>query len=568
MDIAAQSDRRNRVYRIHREAYRDQFSRDPDFTNVGSEEDRTIRSREILCHGLAFLAGDEHDIRLANTLIRGTPKVNNHFNPIIAAEILLRYQDVLEPSTKEALTAIINDGLPEAIDASLAVTGVHNFSMMRAFLFLAASQLLETYRVSYELHSIPEVYNRMRLRRFGMNVLRLLELQLERTDLCNEFNSPTYSPISLWAAAEIVNLIDYPPACEAARRIEGRLWHELLAFHHPLLKQLSGPHSRGYAVDLVGHASGWKLLCAFLGLDGDTSVADLLYPPLPGQIIHCGDISFQRCIACWSIQADYHLPEDALAEFNRREYPYSFSGDYEVPGQGFKRSNGKVILNVEGDFVQPDGEGTASCYQSRAFSVGTMTEPVYRQYQPCQIIYKLKDTTLPLGGTRSITTTMFTRDPFGSGADVAGNDDLAPFIPNNGKFEISRDGPEIEGSVRPAHWSPYCDSGEGCDEISLNFLISEHLPLNTPVEMISLDGRPYDGGTLKTRSNEAVLVLMDGAVEVTWTITSREECEFSIVRQRGFLRCAATLYQGDPVMFTPEELDRMRLAFSIRIEER
>ena len=566
MDIAAQSDRRNRVYRIHREAYRDQFSRDPDFTNVGSEEDRTIRSREILCHGLAFLAGDEHDIRLANTLIRGTPKVNNHFNPIIAAEILLRYQDVLEPSTKEALTAIINDGLPEAIDASLAVTGVHNFSMMRAFLFMAASQLLETYRVSYELHSIPEVYNRMRLRRFGMNVLRLLELQLERTDLCNEFNSPTYSPISLWAAAEIVNLIDYPPACEAARRIEGRLWRELLAFHHPLLKQLSGPYSRAYTVDMVGHASSWKLLCGFLGLDGDVSVAELLYPPAPGQIIHCGDLAFQRCMACWSIRADYHPPEDALTEFNRREYPYTYSGSYEVHGQGFKRSNGKVVLNVEGDFMQQDGRGVASCYQSEVFSVGTMTEPVYRQ--SCQIIYQLSDTTRPLGGTRSITTAMFTRDPFGGGNDVVGDDELPHFLPNNGRFEISHNGPEIEGSVKPEHWAPYCDSAAGCDEISLNFLISEHLPLNTPVEMICLDSRPYDGGTLRTRAKEATFVLIDGAVKVTWAVTSCEDTEFCVLRQKGFLRCAAIMHRGDPVMFTPDELDRMRLTFSIRVEER
>ena len=567
-DLATQSDRRNQVYRIHREAYRDQFSQDPNFTNVGSEKDRIDRSRELLCHSLPFLAGDEHDIHLANTLIQGVPKVNNHFNPIIAAEICLRYQDVLEPSTKEALTEIVNDGLPEAIDASLAASGVHNFSMMRAFLFMAASQLLEMYRVPYDLQSIPEVYNRMRLRRFGMNILRLLELQLDRTDLASEFNSPTYSPISLWAAAEIVNLVDYPPACEAAQRIESRLWRELLAFHHPVLNQLSGPHSRGYTVDMVGHASSWKLLCGFLGLDGDTSVADLLYPPVPGQIIHCGDLSFQRCMACWSIRADYHPPEDALTEFNRRKFPYRFSGSYETAGQGFKRSDGKVFTNVEGDFLQQDARGIASCYQSEVFSVGTMTEPVYRQCQPCQIIYRLNDTALPLGGTRSITAAMFTQDPFGSGTDGVGEDALPHFIPNNGRFEISQNGPEIEGSAKPEHWAPYCDSAAGCDEISLNFLISEHLPLNTPVEMISLDGRPHDGGTLKTRSKEATIVLMDGAVNVTWAITSREASEFCISRQRGFLRCAVIMYRGEAVMFTPEELDRMRLTFSIRIEER
>jgi len=82
-DINIPSDRRNQIYQLHREAYRDQFSQDPSFIDAGSEESRIICSREILWHSLPFLAGNEFDIGLANTMIRAMPKLNNHLNPNI-----------------------------------------------------------------------------------------------------------------------------------------------------------------------------------------------------------------------------------------------------------------------------------------------------------------------------------------------------------------------------------------------------------------------------------------------------------------------------------------------------
>ena len=86
--------------------------------------------------------------------------------------------------------------------------------------FATASQVLDLYEVPYIHKSIPEVYNRYRLRQFGRNVLVLMEKQLERTRLAEEYNTTNYSPITLMAISEISRWIQDKQSVDAAARIE------------------------------------------------------------------------------------------------------------------------------------------------------------------------------------------------------------------------------------------------------------------------------------------------------------------------------------------------------------
>ena len=569
-----QSRRRSGIFKVHRDWHRDNFGIDGSWKGPFTRNGVT-HAREWLWHATAFLAGDEVDVKLGNIIIRATPNVPNHFSSLIGIHLLLRYPDRLENESASHLRTIIFDGIAENVDFSLGITGLNNFSAMRAMFFLGASQLFETYEVPYKMRSpVPEVYNCVRLRKFGVNLLRLIEAQLDRTDLAEEFNSPTYSPLSLLAVAEIVNLIDYTPAVEAAVRIERRLWQELLAFHHPRLYHASGPYSRAYTVDSVGHASCWKILCAFLGLDGDTTVEQLLYPSQRGQVIHHdGDIPFQQCETCWHILGEYHIPDDILEEFNTRAFPYSYQGSYEWPGYGFKTSDGRVILNVEGDFCTPGGKGLAKCYQTENFSIGSMSESYFGHNHACQVVYRLVEDDRPLGSTRSVTVNMFTQAQPEYVTNELGDKVPPVLLPNNGRFLTKQEKNTVNGTVQLYHWAIHYFKQDllqkeiGCDEISFNLLVSEHLPPDIPVEQVSLNGELFSGKPLKTKGKEAKFLIEDGKVRITCYVKV-DNAEFRVYRHGGFLRCAAFLYEGQAKMFTPEQLEQFAVEFSLTVENR
>jgi len=523
-----QNERRANLYALHRQWHRDNFDENGAWIGKNPRNPEGD-SREWLWHALAFLAGDEADIKLGNTILAATPNVANHFNGVSAAMVLLRYGELLRDETRQHLMSIVCDCHAEARDFAFAVNGVNNFASMWAFYHLAASQILETYVPAYPHQSIPEVYNKYRMRQFGLNVLRLMEAQLDRTCLASEFNSPTYSPISLLHMAEIVNLVNYEPAQQIAARIEAQLWRELLGFHHPILRHVSGPHSRAYTVDTVGHASGFKVLCAFLGLDGDTTVADLIYPPQEGQVIHDhgADPTHQQAFAVWLARGDYHIPAETLDAFRERTFPYTFQGTHEWPGKGYRRPDGSLILNVDGEDSTPSGTGTACCYQEETFALGSMAETYTPANHACHAVYCLDDPPLPpLGGTRTATVVMF-HEP------VLDDNVLPVHLPNVGHFLTTQENARVSGTVKSHPWVFENDA----PQVSANLLISEHLPLDTPVRRAQLNDIAFADSPIETIGRSARFVIDDGSVRITWAVQTECEAVFGVLRQAGFLRC-------------------------------
>jgi hypothetical protein len=401
-----QTDRRRQIYAVHRDIHRGHFDAEGRWTGPFSR-DAVSESREWLWHAFAFLEGDEEDVRLGNTIVAATPNTANHFNSLSAAQLMLHYADRLDERAKVHLDRLMQDGFAESVDFSLAAFGVNNFTCLRALFFLAASQFMELYEVPYVHKSIPEVYNKFRIRQFGRNILVLLENQLSRVRLSEEFNSPNYSALSIAAISEIVNWIDDDEARAAAVRIERRLWEELLGFHHPRLFVPSAPFSRAYMADTVAHGSLLTMVRTFLGIDGERRVEDLIYPPVAGQVVlPGGDVPHNQCICCWLIRPEYHVPADVLKNFREREFPYTLHASYLWSGQGYQRPDGSVVRNVEGDWRTSGGQGLATCYQDETFSIGSSSESQAAQGHSCEVAYSLVDAVPGLGAVRTASMTM------------------------------------------------------------------------------------------------------------------------------------------------------------------
>lgn len=568
MTPGEQASRRSAIYALHRDTHRENFSDEGHW--IGSfPRDDVGSSREWLWHSFAFMEGDDADQRLGNAIIAATPNLANHFNSLGAAQVWIHYEDRLVDAARDHLRTLINDGFAESIDFSFGASGVNNFTSMRAFFFLAAARLMEMYEVPYVHKSIPEVYNRFRIRKFGINLLRLLDAQLQRTRLAEEFNSPNYSPLTLMGIASIVCWEEDEEIRAIAERIERRLWEELLAFNHPRLRQQSGPFSRGYLADTVGHASNWRVVSTFLGLGGSDTVEDLLYRPVPGQVILPNlDHGHVQCMACWLLRPDYHPPADVLAAWSERTFPYAYEADFAWSGTGFKRSDGKVVLNVEGDYRTPGGQGTARCFQAESFALGSMSETHTAQNHACRVVYRHHDGDERLGTCRAATLTYLAHPPPDFIPGPGGERAYPNLVPNDGRFFQSQEKATVTGRVMPHHWFFYQPSPDDPGELSLSLMCSEHLPVDTPLESVRVNGERFDTEPLELESADGVFEIADGAIEIHLRVRCPVAARFRVERVCGFVRCAAILYTGALPALERDQLDRYAVEFELRVTPR
>ncbi len=529
------------------------------------------RSRELLWHAFAFLDGgsdgEGEDVALANRVIAQFPDVANHFNPVTAAALLLNERDRLTEDAANVLRGIVAHRCAEAIDYGLAVTGVTNFSSMFAFLLVAASELIDTYPPAFDDAAIPEAYNRTRLQRCGLNMLQLMHLQLQRDGQSQEFNSPTYSPITLWGLAQIVRWTTCNDTRALALELEHCVWSELLALHHPRLQRSAGPHSRAYLVDHVGHGTNWKILCAALGIDTDRTAIEWLYDPRPGDITS-GDRTFRQAIACWLLRADYHVPHDVLNDLQQRVFPYQYTADYQWAGKGFRAADGRVILNVDGDQMTPGGRGTVYCYQAAAHALASMNATYTPLNQPCALTYALDDSNHHTNQVRRATLVMLT-EPLASAVDVVA-------LRNHGAFELQQESGMVRGRVHPYAWLPMTITRTTATtktaaaartddpiDISLDLLFSEH---GVPhVAEAQIDDTNFNGDRIQTRGRRGRFVIRDGAVAIVWSICVANDATFVIHREHGWLRCSVVLYHGQLADLQQDDLVALHVDFELMV---
>lgn len=116
-----------------------------------------------------------------------------------------------------------------------------NIAIMGTYVTIAAGQILED-------ATLLE-YGRDRLRRF-------VEFTREFGGF-PEYNSPTYTIISIIEASRMFQVFTDPADLELAREIHEMLWEEVATHWHAPSRQWAGPHSRSYSTLLTSGALGF-----------------------------------------------------------------------------------------------------------------------------------------------------------------------------------------------------------------------------------------------------------------------------------------------------------------------
>ncbi len=287
----------------------------------------------------------------------------NIFTTNIAISLLAQESDHLEPDVYSELSAIAREGLgfkPGNRQPDFQFQGFNDNMPAKATMGLI---------LGGELLGLPDAVE------YGIWNLKQLRAMLTRRGINSEFNSPTYSPLSIRAISEIAEFTCNEEARELALNIEARLWIDLAARFHPELGVLCGPGSRCYTADNVAQLTCAAMLFWFVLGDRATPSPMRLFDPECDLVLHhCGSLTFNVAQASYLATGHYHIPDAAWQLLERKPYPFRARATFESGHRSptFPALPGSIDTYMEPDFgigcaSSPYSEGMVNsgslCYQ-------------------------------------------------------------------------------------------------------------------------------------------------------------------------------------------------------------
>ena len=516
---------------------------------VGDFPMTDTRSRLWYC--LDLLAhGDPKYQALAQNVILKTWVDHNHFEPFAAVELLLRFPDKLTAKAAAWLREICAQHYINSLEVRAGGPGTNNFTCMTTWFLLAASQVLDGYKWDHPLASIPEVYTRERMQAVGMNALAALCYWAEHQAVLDEWNSPTYTPISAWCMAKIVELVDQPRAREMALQFELNVWRQILALYHPHLGVSCGPYARAYRQDMLGGASQMRALLSYVGISPDKSIVGLLEDSSLAGVKPDPDAAFRYAGFCWEVANKYHVPVDALEELKNRTYPHRFSAPISWASFGYVDPKTHKYISVQGDLL-PAGEGEIVQVQQATWALGWRTAATMGHSFPIHLQYGVKPRVRTLRDLRSVTAAVaFQGAPQEWMEDWRGERVEYPNFNNEGDVQVTEEGEGLSFTARPFPQLSVLAS----NELSINSFIP--VPF-CEVDEVTLDGDKFSGEPISKQAKQAVLRVKDGEMAYEIGYAFPRAVEIKVYRWGNFLRFAGFWYQGKKKFFSAEELQKL-----------
>ncbi len=370
-DISGQPRRRAEYLRIVRDYARKYFTAAGGWAGPGPAPD----CREWLWTVFAFLAGGPEGIAFASALIEHAPEpgrpdfpycvfANNHAAHLLAvhaADFSVRARTRLESWARQAMQEKAGSR-----QGALQFHGYNDNMPAKATLGLILG---------------GEFFGDLAAVNHGLWNLHELRRLLARRGVISEHCSPTYTPLTLTNLTEISMHARSAEARELARAAADRVWAELLAHYHAPTRSITGPYSRAYMTDSVGHLSAAHLLLwlVFGPEFVPDPVAELLRTPPRLVIHHSGDVFF--VLVCFAfVAACHHEPPPAMVDWalNRR-FPFRFSATAER-GEGGAFGSGPAEW--------PAGVDGIESFQAVDHAVGTCTGYWVAHAEQWHVVYR------------------------------------------------------------------------------------------------------------------------------------------------------------------------------------
>ena len=264
--------------------------------------------RERFWHCFGLYSGDAAAQKLADTVVTTSPSYECGFSPMAAQQVLLKHEKSMSPEARDWVLQYLRN----YADRNNSVFNGYNDNTpaMATFVRLVHGEMFE---------------DEERVQT-GLDSLYVLRDMLHRNGFLSEFVSPTYSPISVLALAEIATHVKNPEAVQLALDCEARVWAELVSHFHAPTAMLAGPSARSYMVDSSGGVSNARM--QFHHVFGDVCFVNnvnSLFPGPPEMELH-PSVPFMQCSALWLASADYHVPDQVAEAVYERPLPDTVIG--------------------------------------------------------------------------------------------------------------------------------------------------------------------------------------------------------------------------------------------------
>lgn len=328
--------------------------------------------RERLYFALSFLrSGQEEAVRRANRLIQRGTDVRCHFSPMIALQLLTKYDALLEEGTREWLDGYVRNHMQEFRKRDLDYVGVNdNFPSMATYTLIMGGQFLKE----------PELAEQ------GKERLKQFRALFTRRGTASEYNSPTYSSIQLLAMAELANHAEDEEVREIALGCETRIWADLFGHLHRETSQIAGPYSRAYSDDSAGYTGlARSSLYALLGDELPVNIFNTILETEDGcrdGFSHNGS-AFGQINTVWFLDTVYECPEELIDLALHKQYPYEmwgtteFTSSTDSPAMDPPRWPEGELSNYE----YPAGNGKIYTYMKEDYAMGTATHEFHNGIQ-------------------------------------------------------------------------------------------------------------------------------------------------------------------------------------------
>jgi hypothetical protein len=572
LDSAPMNRRRDAFYAKAREAMADWVN--PDGTPceshhvfAGTSGGSPIPNREPFRSLPCLYAGEQRHIDLANAMVarycRTPPPLEYHppayeegedralrfniFQSNNAAAVVHKYRDCLSPEAARVLeyhTRLVFEHCPGSAQIDYSFHGCNDNmpAMSTVGLILGGEALDDAQALAHGLWKLK------RFRRI-----------LSRNAWASEYNSGTYSAITLTSMAKIASESRTSEARELALAIEERLWAEMLLHWHPGTFCQAGPHSRVYAVDAANHMHNQHALL-WLAFGSDVTRRDLIKTCFEHdgiEVVHFDGYHPSNIAEYVEVlDADLHVPRWLASLVDQRAYPVRQQGVVEQMNTP-KNAGGSGRCHTTTYMEESFSLGTVDS----AFCGGDQTDSLYATYRRQPNVRSFKDAGVLFARYLANDTTLGGTGPTSHFFKEAIPGFGEEFVRSHGNIlTLQKDGTAMLLA------QPHCRVGQAlCEQAQNEGISSFKLSLLMPAhygksQAVIVGDKQVKDFSFRCETIQPISI-DTGEVYIHLNplvpTNLERDCAMELVRENSYEAIHLINYRGPARTFTPDELARM-----------
>ncbi len=506
-------------------------------------------SRDTLWYAAALLFDDDPARRaLGQKLAGGLRSEDGTHTPSTMLAMLLAVPDLLTPETRSHLAAETERELVHAAEVQWRDGNVNHPLGAYCTLILGGELAGAPWAADLGLRRLSEFQRLTGDRRFV--AARQAEM--------SEYNSPTYTALTLLFLALIAGFARGSESRALGRFLEERLWVDVALHFHAPSGQFAGPHSRAYQDDSTG---GFSALHSVLLA---ASERDVFIDPAP-----CVRFNHPSSLLQCALTAlvPTHPTDEAIRLAWEKPFPFLMQKTTycEQYHENALRAgeNGRGVFAFD-DEVYPGGLRELTTYMTENFALGTSSLPYVNGGHADGV--SLRISRAPLVRSAEDFRSAYARAVYNGArvgqrnhCHVTGTEIDESYLYEEGRCAAFQ---HLDRAI--VLYAPKRAGHAGVGEFRLDLIFS----FLTPFDEILLGGAPVPAFPAYARGGSR-MIFRDGrtygVVIPLGPDPASGETPVSLREGNGHLTYSLTSYSGPAKDFTREEIGRWRTGFALRL---